>query len=352
MDNYRKLSICYASSNEYAPYTGISLFSCLENNADIIDKVFILSFGIDDDNREKLKCVVEDHNCDFIFIEAVHILKPVFEKIQLDTFRGSYATFSRAFISYLIPEDIEYLLYIDSDTIVDGSIADLCNIDMYAPDKVYAAVIGTNQYTPNNSEVLLDSGNKKYFQAGVIFFNLFNWRKYNCTQQIEEYINVHGSVYKNADQTVINNVISEKYVEPLHPKYNYWGHIYRGKRLWYQMRLGGFWSDEVIAEAIDNPVIIHYKGHVVHPWKKNSISSLYSRYHFYKKNTPWKNEVEYSIYYDEKLKKETIERKNELDKQIKALRQNPIIIIILNKVYVVWNYVKKICVWFRQKTPE
>ena len=63
MENNRKLNICYASSNEYAPYTGISLFSCLENNADIVDKVFILSFGIDDDNKEKLRSVVENHYC-------------------------------------------------------------------------------------------------------------------------------------------------------------------------------------------------------------------------------------------------------------------------------------------------
>lgn len=327
-----KINICYASSNEYAPYTGISLFSCLENNSRFVDKVFILSFGIKDDNREKLRYVVERHNCEFVIIDAIPILKPIFEKINLDTFRGSYATFSRAFISYLIPEGIESLLYIDSDTIVDGSIEELCGLKMTNPDKVYAAVIGTNHYTRNNPELILDNGNKTYYQAGVIFFNLINWRKYNCSVQIEDYIKNHASSYRNADQTVINNVIDENLVEPLHPKYNYWGHIYRGARLWYQMRLGGFWSDKVIKEAIDSPVIIHYKGHVVHPWKKDSISSLYDRYHFYKKSTPWRDDIEYSIYYDYDKNCETNELRKRYKNEIRYLRYHPFLLYIIEYI--------------------
>lgn len=324
-----KINICYASSNEYAPYTGISLFSCLENNASIVDKVFILSYGINEENINRIKKVVDDHHCEMMVIDAIPILKPIFERINLDTFRGSYATFSRAFISYLIPDEIDNLIYIDSDTIVDGSLHDLCSLKMNSPDKVYAAVIGTNHYTKNNPEIIMDNGNKIYFQAGVMFFNLNNWRKYNCSEKIEEYVKNHTSQYRYADQTVINNVIEEKYVNPLHPKYNYWGHIYRGTRFWFQMRMGGFWSDDIIKEAKKNPVIIHYKGHVVHPWKKDSISSLYDRYHFYKLMTPWKDEVEYSIYYDYEKKCETDELRKYYKDEIKYLRFHPYILYIL-----------------------
>lgn len=319
MENNRKLNICYASSNEYAPYTGISLFSCLENNADIVDKVFILSFGIDDDNKEKLRSVVENHYCEFVFIEAIPILKPVFERINLDTFRGSYATFSRAFISYLIPEGVERLLYIDSDTIVDGSLAPISTLDM-GTDKVYAAVVGTNQYSRSNPELVLDNGNRTYYQAGVMYFNLSNWRKHKYSEQIEEYVKNHSSSYRNADQTVINNVISEDQVIALHPKFNYWGHIYKGSRFWFEMKRGGFWNRMTISEARKAPVIIHYKGYVVQPWRKDSISSLAERYHYYKRLSPWKDEKEYSIYYDFERNEITTELKKNYDKQIAGLR--------------------------------
>lgn len=320
----KKINVCYASSNEYAPYTGISLFSCLENNADIIDTVYILSFGILEENRLKLKEVVENRNCGFVFVEAIPIMKPIFESINLDTFRGSYATYARAFISYLIPEEVDRLLYIDSDTIVDGSLKEIADLDLDSMDKVYAAVIGTNHYfSKDNPETKLDNGNRIYFQAGIIFFNLNLWRKYGCTEMIEDYIKHHGSSYPNADQTVINNVIEQKYVHPLHPKFNYWGHIYRGPRLWYQMRLGEFWDDDTIKEAIDHPVIIHYKGYIVHPWRKDSISSLYDRYHSYKPLTPWKDDVEYSINYDFSLGRISQELVKINKDQLRNLRYHP-----------------------------
>jgi lipopolysaccharide biosynthesis glycosyltransferase len=157
-----------------------------------------------------------------------------------------------------------------------------------------------------------------------MFFNLNNWKKYKCTERIEEYVLNHASSYRNADQTVINNVIEEKYIVPLHPKFNYWGHIYKGARFWYQMRLGGFWSKKMIKEAKEHPVIIHYKGHVVHPWKKDSISSLYDRYHYYKPMTPWKDDVEYSIYYDQDKGCETEELRKKYNSQIRALRIHPL----------------------------
>lgn len=332
-----KINICYASSNEYAPYTGVSLFSCLENNANIIDNVFVLSFGIADDNKAKLRSVVESHNCELVFIDAIPILKPIFERINLDTFRGSYATFSRAFISYLIPEGVDSLLYIDSDTIVDGSVEELGSLNMTNLDKVYAAVIGANHYYRHNPEIIMENGNKTYFQAGVIFFNLNNWKKYHYSERIEDYIKSHTSSYRNADQTVINNVIEEKYVLPLHPKYNYWGHIFRGLRLWYQMRMGDFWSYKEIKEAKSKPVIIHYKGYVVHPWRKDSISSMSDRYHHYKKLSPWKDDFEYSIYYDYNEGRETEELHKRFDDEIKQLRY-PVVLLPFIWVKSVFKY--------------
>lgn len=326
----KQFSVCYASSNDYAPYTGISLLSVLKNNSDIIDNVFVLSFGILDENKSKIKEIVEAYHCHLSIVDAIPILVPIFERIHLETFRGSYATFSRAFISYLIPNTVDYLLYIDSDTIVDGSLEEILHLKMNDPDKVFAAVIGTNQYyDKDNPELVLDNGNTVYYQAGVIYFNLTNWRKYRCSERIEDYVLMHNSSYLYADQTVINNVIEEKYIAPLHPKYNYWGHIYRGPRLWYQMRLGGFWSDDVIREAKDTPVIIHYKGHVVHPWKTCSISSLRERYQYYKTLSPWMGEPEHSIFYDYKQLRDTVELKRKYKREIWGLRLLPCVIRLI-----------------------
>lgn len=324
-----KIGICYASSNEYAPYSGISLLSLLKNNSQYVNNVYILSFGIKNENKTRLQSVVEAYKCNFIFIDAISILEPIFTLLNLDSFGGSYATYARAFISDLIPNDNGKILYVDSDTIVDGSIEELVQIDMDNPIKLYGAVIGTNQYTKGNDEINLVNGNSIYYACGVMLFNMKEWRSYNCSNLICDYISSHGSTYRYADQTVINNVIQEKYVIALHPKYNYWGHIYRGSRFWYQMTLGDFWHKKIIEEAKISPVIIHYKGYIVHPWRKNNVSSLSNRFQYYKSISPWKNVPEYSIYYDSSQGKITKENKIKYNQQIRSLRYPPYILLLL-----------------------
>lgn len=326
----KKIGICYASSDEYAPYSGISLLSLLKNNSQFVDNVYILSFGIKNENKTKLKDIVKNYSCNFVFIDAISILEPIFISLNLDSYGGSYATYARAFISDLIPNNNGRVLYVDSDTIVDGSIEELVNIDMDSPTKLYGAVIGTNQYTEGNNEINLTNGNSIYFACGVMLFNMKGWREFNCSNLICEYINSHGSNYRYADQTVINNTIQEKYVIALHPKYNYWGHIYRGSRFWYQMRLGNFWFRKTIEEAKKNPVIIHYKGYIVHPWRKNNISLLSSRYQYYKSISPWKNMPEYSIYYDFSQGKITKSNQIKYNQQIRNLRYPPYILSLLS----------------------
>jgi lipopolysaccharide biosynthesis glycosyltransferase len=317
-----KLNVCYASSNEYVPYMCVSIISLLKNNTDLVENIYLLSFGIKEENLKKLKDVIKQYNCSLVVIDALSKMSDIFKKIELSTFDGSYATYARAFISELITDYEGKILYIDSDTVIDGSLEDLLRVDMDAQDKAYAAVIGANQYYIGNTERLLANGNKTYFACGVILFNLRLWKKYKCTENIIEYISKNGSDYLYADQTVINNAINEKLVLPLHPKYNYWGHVYRGARIYYELLHGGWWSKAVIDEAKANPVIIHYKGFIVHPWLKGNVSSLSHRYQYYKQFSPWKDEEEKSIYYDEVAKCETDAQKEKMDRKIKFLRKS------------------------------
>lgn len=302
------LNICYASSNEYSQYTGISLLSALENNADIINQIFLLDYNISKDNLMKIKSICNKYDKDIVVIDAISKMKEIINNIELDTFEGSFATYSRAFISYLIPNEEYNLLYIDSDTIVDGSFGDLRKIDFEKENAVFAAVIGVNQYFENNNELKLNNGNRMYFQCGVILYNLKKWNEYRCSEKIVEYIKSNGSYYLYADQTLINNVIPEKLIVPIPPKYNYWGHMFRGGRRIYELTRGSFFNKKIVYETKKDRVIIHYKGDVIHPWLKGCFSSLKGRYAYYKKLSPWNNTADKSILYDEKKNKYSLER--------------------------------------------
>ena len=296
----------------------------MENNAGIVNKVYLLSFGIHEENIHKIESIVKKYKCEFVVVNALNKMSKLFAEIGLATFEGSYATYARAFISELIEDCNDKLLYIDSDTVVDGDLSELVNVNMSNPEKAYAAVIGMNQYTLLSKEIELANGNKTYYACGVIMFNLQVWKSKCCTEMITDYIRKNNENFIYADQTVINNVIPENLAMPLHIKYNYWGHMFRGARISYELSRGDFYSKEVIKEAKEKPVIIHYKGLIVHPWLKGNMSSLSDRYQYYKKMSPWKDDVEFSIYYDEVKGEETKEQKKVM-KQCRQYLRMPVL---------------------------
>ncbi len=295
-----KLYVCYGSSNEYVQYTGISLLSLLENNYKIIEKVFILDYGISNENKDILQNISSDYKTTVEFIEAESILEKIRQKYRISTFRGSMATYSRAFISYLIPDYVEKLLYIDSDTIVCGSIKDLKEIDMQ--NYSIASAIGVNQYYrkgkknyPSSEVQGLMTNNKIYFAMGVVLFDLHNWEKNRCDSLIDD-VCKKKKVFEYAEQSLINNALPEYLMMPISLKYNYWGHLYNEKIEEYKLNIGDFYEAKEIRDAIDNPIILHYKGlFYQRPWYDKCTSRMADQYLNFKRKSPWNEEPLFSV---------------------------------------------------------
>ncbi|MCD8118095.1 MAG: hypothetical protein LUE29_01145 [Lachnospiraceae bacterium] len=282
-----KIYVCYASSNEYAEYTGISIFSLLKNNAQYIRKVFILDYGILSENKEKINHVISSFHVDVEYIRSKEVLEELQATLNIKAFRSSLATYSRAFIDYIIPSYVDKLLYIDSDTVVNGNIEELIEYDM--GNKVLAGSISLDLYDGLHSttEFPLLSGNKAYIGCGIVLYSLENWRLHNCRQMIQTSCEKLETA-RFADQTVINNAIPEKLLGILPPKYNYAGHTFSVASERINLHAGGWYREEEIDQAVRYPVIIHYKGGpLVRPWFDDCQSRQKEVYYSYKEQTPW-----------------------------------------------------------------
>lgn len=286
-----KLYICYATSDEYCGYTGISLLSLLMNNdSKKFGEIFILDYGITSNNKVKLVSVANKYNVHLTFIDAAPILEGLRLTMGLEDFAGSLATYSRAFIDHLIPEYVNKLLYIDSDTIIIDSICDVVSINM--GEAAIAGTIGVNQYRYEkekpNPELNLLTKNNMYIACGIVFYELSNWRKYNCNEYIAKTCRT-GMSFRHADQSLINNAIPENMMIPLPLKYNYWGHCFPKRRERYELQRGNWYDDKEISGAIEAPIIIHYKGLYYRPWYNGCISRMANEYQKYKSLSPWKD---------------------------------------------------------------
>lgn len=286
----RKVYVCYASSDFYARETGISMLGFLDNNPDYVpDRIIILDYGILDHNKEKLNNIASRYGKIIEYVDAKGIMEKVQEELHLSDFRGSLATYSRAFIDKLMPEYVEDVLYIDSDTVVVGSVNDIYTINM--EDKCMAGIIHTGFYdNHHSSELTLLNGNTKYFGCGVVLFNIRNWKKFGCFEMIAQTLAVKED-YPFADQTLINNAIPETLFQILPLQFNYTTHIYNPKWEKRMLLQGGWYTSDEASYAINHPVVIHYPGSPFNrPWYSGCLSYRKNDYLYYKSMSPWRDE--------------------------------------------------------------
>ncbi len=283
--------ICYASSDLFAEPTGISIISLLENNKHAnIGGFFVLDYGITEQNKKRLSDICNRYNQKVQFIRSKEIIENKRDEMQMQDFEGSMATYSRAFIDLIIPDYVDDLLYVDSDTVVVGDISEILNFDI--GNHVFAAAIGINQYhyqnEPQNDELNLLTNNSVYYACGVVRYSLKNWRANKCHDMIVEACHKLAR-FPYADQTVINNAIPEHLITAIPQKYNSWLHELPVCLEEKELKRGGFLNHNQILDARQHPTIHHYKGLYYRPWYENSISRANDEYYKYKALSPWKD---------------------------------------------------------------
>lgn len=288
--NSKLLYACYATSDFYARETGISMIGFFENNPDYSpDEFFILDYGILPKNKENLNRIAAQYLKKITYLPAKEILENIQQKLNLKDFRGSLATYSRAFIDKIMPNYVERLLYIDSDTVVVDSISELNSLDM--KEACLAGCISEIFSTAiKNGQLKLYSQNSRYYGCGIVLFDLYKWREHDCFSKIAKMLETKKK-YPCADQTLINNSLPENYFCKLPRKYNYTTHLYSIPVERKMLNNGGWNSQNEIEEAIQKPAIIHYPGlNEGRPWFVNCTSKRTEEYFRYKRISPWKNE--------------------------------------------------------------
>ena len=286
------LYLCYSINDFFAREAGISMIGFFENNPDYEpEEVFFLDYGIHPYNKQRLNEIADRYGKRVTFLNAKAVTDVVKREFpDLKGWRGSMAPNAKCFVEQIFPDYVERLLFIDADTIVAGSVAELKTIDMNGSALGVVPVnLGVDKI--RKGKFKLANGNQIYFNSGVLLFNLPVWRRENCHQMIIDMLNKKIDL-DWPDQNLLNNAIPERLIKTLPLKYNYLSHYYhpRQERGW--LRIGHYYSEEEIEEAISHPAIIHYLGGgwiLARPWYRDCRSSKSGYYLHYKALSPWKD---------------------------------------------------------------
>lgn len=204
-----KIDIVACTDKWFVMPTGVMIYSVCVNNPDM-DIVFhvITDDCVTDDDKNDLEDIVVS------FKRKSIVFYPVSKSIRNNCFPAlenthvTEITYYRLWLTKILPNTIDKILYLDGDIIVRHSLLSLWNTDLegYALAAVADCMEGNIEYY-NRLGYPSQYG---YFNAGALLINLKYWRENHVTKEFLEYISLHSTEIVFHDQDVLNVVFREK----------------------------------------------------------------------------------------------------------------------------------------------
>ena len=287
--NIDKLNVLYQSDDNYAPYLGVSLLSLLASNRDAaaID-IYVIADGISEENITKLTKMTERYGRKLIIFDAAELQQKAQDSgfTSYMGFRKNKMSYLKMFVEYVVPGELERLVYIDSDTLIRGELMPLMSIPMHGHPigMVQDCLMSKCKYAVGIKK------DEPYFNSGVILFDMKMWREKHCLERIVDHA-CNVRVYGTVDQDFYNVVLKGD-IEVLPPEYNLQGMYLAYKperfdRIFKQDK--AYYSAEEIARAKKSPAIIHFLRFMgEYPLSEGSIHPIQKLFDKYLDKSPWK----------------------------------------------------------------
>lgn len=270
--------ILYQFNEKYVPYAGVSITSVLENNNDSDITIWILGEELTEHSIKKIQVAVEAYEQKVVFIDTSMLIARM-KELDMPTYRGSYAANMRLFLPEVIPCEIEKILYLDADTIVDGSLAELFRTDFMNNS---IAMVMDSIGELHKEEIGLDKA-EGYYNSGVILFDMNRWRENKLTDKIVDHVKNVRNNYPSPDQDLLN-VVCRNHILPLSPRYNFQPiHVAFESKTYFKCYAKTFYySPDEVEESKKKPIIYHFFRFIGEfPWNADNVhpdSELFDRY--------------------------------------------------------------------------
>jgi len=283
--NKHIIPIAYATDNNYTFPTLVSITSLLENikhhPKTLYDIYIMLSNDFTEKNKEILKSAQElyPNKCIITFINMGNMFT---EQKTLPITK-----YYRLALHDKLPH-IDKIIYLDGDTIMFEDLTDLINLDMKGYyilgflDNLFWAL---EMYKIKDAIVL---------NTGVLLMDLKALRDFNTTEKFREFMNKYNNSVVQEDQTIIN-VVLQKYINKLPPKYGIWGFDSMQLALEHNkvQRPKFKYNIETYKMAFELPAIVHFTGSK--PFNNKNATYYLDWWNYAKKTKYYDKIYEYSL---------------------------------------------------------
>lgn len=284
------LNVLYQSDDNYAIFMGVSICSLLENNraADGIN-IYVIDESISVETKRQIEQMVVGYqrNIQFVPTESVLNNDEIRTAFVYTGMRKNKHSYLKLFVEMLLPDVSGRIIYIDCDTAVEGDISPLMEMDMQGHG---IGMVLDSLVTDVRCSVGMKADDN-YYNSGVILIDLDVWRRGHYAERMINHVK-NVRTYGTVDQDILNMeflhdifTLPVAYnLQPMHLVYPYkmYAAVYRHKEPYY--------GESEIAEAVNNPKIIHYLRYVgTSPWHSNSVHPCEDIFDRYLALSPWKD---------------------------------------------------------------
>lgn len=278
--------IVYASDDNFSEILGVSLVSLFENSKDMQEIiVYILDSSITEENKEKIETVCKNYNRPMPkWLVAKNISEELSMEVEVD--RGSLSQYARLFVSSMLPEELERVLYLDCDILIMKSIKELWTLDLHG--KTIAALMDAfSKYYRANIDL---QPNDIMFNSGVMLIDMAKWKEQKIEKKLLDFISKKKGKIQQGDQGALNAVLShETYC--FEPRFNSVTifHDFNYKEMLIYRKPPSFYSEEQIKRAVEDPSIVHFTTSFLsrRPWVEGCQHRYVGEWMRYKERSPW-----------------------------------------------------------------
>jgi|GEM_PF-2168029 len=279
--------IATGADDRFAMPMSVALYSALTNMKPGRDvSLYILDGGITPENRRRL--------ADVLHVDRVNVrlqwVKPDLSRLsRMKTSHAfTQATYLRLLLPQLIPDEVNRVIYLDSDLVVEKDLFELWDaavnespalaVQDYSFPYLSTVDWAGDTYTKRNLPP-----DSPYCNAGLLVMNLDQWRSCGLAERAMEYMRQFPQYVRWADQDGINAVLAGSW-RLLDDR---WNVMLAGINLYGQLnRPSAEERRKAQRQLLEDPFVIHFTG-PVKPWRFSHYGRAYSRFFHYLQQSRW-----------------------------------------------------------------
>ncbi|MBR0430679.1 glycosyltransferase family 8 protein [Candidatus Saccharibacteria bacterium] len=256
------VNLCFVTDDCYAMPTCVAMTSAIMNkNPGTFYNIYVLCNGV---SLEKKQKILELKNPE-VAIKIIDVdNKEDYSGFKIEGITATPTSIYKFYIPTIL-KNVDKIIFIDCDTIIQGGLSDLYNINL--GDNLVGSVKNPSRLMRQKPEL---SKRCKYFNSGVMLMNLNAMREYDCPEKMMEYRRTGFN--RLMDQDAINATVKSR-VKMLPFKYNTMVGVVTANLFWSNgesleniKEAWGINKKFSVEDIISNAVILHYYA-AAKPWK-------------------------------------------------------------------------------------